>query len=133
MAKTTILIGAALIVLGVASFMTTGSPGHRHGTALIPAYAGLAFILLGALALGRPGWRKHVMHGVAVLALLGIAGTAGALAPAFRWIGGTAPAQPPAVIAKLLMLALCLLLLILCIRSFIVARILRRGSALEGP
>ena len=126
MPQITLLSGAVLIVLGVVSFYATGA---QHATALIPTWAGIAFGVLGVVAL-RPGARKHAMHGVAMLSLLGALGTARALVPAVRWIGGTEPARPAAVIAQSLMFGLCLLLLVLCIRSFIVARILRR---VDGP
>ena len=128
MPQITLLSGAALIVLGLISFFATGS---QHATALIPTWAGTALAALGAVAL-RPGLRKHAMHGVAMLSLLGALGTARALVPAVRWIGGAEPARPAAVIAQSLMFGLCLLLLVLCIRSFIVARVLRRDGG-AGP
>lgn len=115
----TIVIGSALTILGIAAFVLTGS---QFPTALIPLYFGTVFEILGGISLISPKLRKHMMHGVAMLALLGVLGTIGGVVAGVKWIGGNPPAQPAAVYSKVLMFALCLLLEVLCVNSFIVAR-----------
>ena len=72
MARLTITIGILLTLLGVAFYvgLTVAAGTHPSVTALIPAFAGLPILLLGVAAL-KESIRKHAMHGVSLLALLG--------------------------------------------------------------
>lgn len=118
MAKVTIIFGALLIILGVGGYVLTGA---QSITALIPALAGVVFTILGAVAL-KPPARKHAMHAAAALALLGFLGTLPGVIKLARWAGGTEPARPAAVISQSIMAGLCLIFLVICIRSFVQAR-----------
>jgi hypothetical protein len=109
-----LLIGIALIVLGVAGFVATGSTAK---TALIPTYFGIVLGLLGLLA-RRPARRKLAMHLALVIAVLGLAGS---LRGAIQWVSGTAE-RPAAALAQTIMAALLLVFLLLGIKSFIDAR-----------
>ena len=97
MTATTRLVGLVLAVLGIVSYVGTG---RTSVTALIPAFFGVAFLLLAYVARNEPA-RKHAMHVAMVLALIGIAGTAS------RLIGATDFARPAALaqIATVLVLA----------------------------
>ena len=112
MAKVTIALAVALIVLGVAGFVATGS---EHYTALIPAAFGVVFAVLGFVAL-NPAARKHAMHAAAALALLGFVFT---VKGAVTLVTSGASA---AAISKTIMSLLCLIFVGLCVRSFINAR-----------
>jgi len=90
------------------------------GTALLPAYTGIAIAVLAGLALAFDGARRHLMHVAAVVALLG------ALAPAAALVIRVAQMSPLALGVNLGMLALSATLLALMVRSFIAAR--RAGS-----
>jgi hypothetical protein len=114
----TIALGVILIGLGAIGFLATG---REHPTALIPAFAGIVFLILGVVA-RNPGARKHAMHAAAALALLGFFGTVPGLIKFFRMLGGTEVSRPAAVRAQAIMAVLCLLFVILCVRSFIAAR-----------
>jgi len=70
--KATIGVGIALIAIGAIGYFASGMASW---TALIPAIFGVAFLVLGVLALA-PGRRKLTMHVAAVLALLGAVGPA---------------------------------------------------------
>jgi hypothetical protein len=74
MARFTILIGLLLTLVGVGSYfyalLTVGDANGPSPTALIPAFAGVPILLLGCVAL-KESLRKHAMHIVALLALLG--------------------------------------------------------------
>ena len=118
MPATTILFGLLLIILGVGGYVATD---RESLTALIPAIAGVLFVLLGAV--GRiDHLRKHAMHAAAALALLGFFGTISGVIKLFSWMGGNEPDRKPAVVAQAIMAVLCLLFVILCVRSFIAAR-----------
>jgi peptidoglycan/LPS O-acetylase OafA/YrhL len=119
MAKTTIIFAILLMLLGVLGFVLTGS---QHPTALIPTYFGIVFAILGFLVMIKPTTKKHVMHAAAALALLGFLGTIPGLIGLIRWATGTPPAVPAAVISKSIMAILCVIFVLLCVRSFISAR-----------
>jgi len=111
MPKTTLIFAVLLAALGLGAFGISGSR-----TALMPAWLGLGLGLCAGLALAFDGARKHLMHVAAVLALLG------ALAPAAALVIRAAAMSPLALTVNLAMLALCVALLILMVRSFIAAR-----------
>ena len=67
MVPITLGFGVLLIALGMGFFFGTGS---EHVTALIPAFLGLVFLILGLLS-RREKLRVHTMHAAAALALLG--------------------------------------------------------------
>src|SRR5581483_1239793 len=66
-----ILTGALLIGLGAWGYLGAEAE-HRSVTALIPAFFGLALVLLGLLAF-KEHLRKHVMHLAAMIGLIGLA------------------------------------------------------------
>jgi hypothetical protein len=118
MFNVSIWTGIILTVLGVGSYLMTGAASP---TALIPAAFGTLFIILGFIA-RKDTLRKHAMHGAAVLSLLGIAGTAGGVLSTLTLLGGGTVERPEAAIAKAAMAVICIVFLILAIRSFINAR-----------
>ena len=123
MAKLTIVFGILLILVGVAGFVSTGS---AHPTALIPAGAGLLFILFGAMANSEnPKKRMLWMHISVTIALLLFLGTIPADIDVIRLSRGTEFPHPIAVVEKAAMSLLCMLYVAFCIRSFIAARRLR--------
>ena len=118
MPRITLIFGLVLIGLGVGLYMGTG---RESVTALIPAFFGIAFVLCGLW--GRSDkWRKHAMHVAAVLSLAGMGGTARGLIGGIKHLTGTAAERPAAVLGQSTMFLLCLVFLVLCIRSFIQAR-----------
>lgn len=120
MHKLTIALGVLLLLIAIAGFVATGS---SHPTALIPGAAGLLFCLFGALA-NSPETRKRMlwMHIAVTLALLLFLGTIKADIDVFRLAHGATFEHPIAILEKAAMSLLCLLFVLLCIRSFIVAR-----------
>jgi hypothetical protein len=123
LAKLTIVFGILLILVGVAGFVSTGS---AHPTALIPAAAGLLFILFGAMANSEnPKKRMLWMHISVTIALLLFLGTIPADIDVIRLSRGTEFPHPIAVVEKAGMSLLCMLYVAFCIRSFIAARRLR--------
>jgi hypothetical protein len=121
-ANITIVFGLLLIAQGVGFFI-----GTQASTALIPAYFGAAFLVLGVLA-QKENLRKHAMHAAAVLALIGFLVPVGRLVGKLIADGGINDRVAAAALA--LMAALCGVLEALCVRSFIQAR--RRRAAREA-
>ncbi len=117
MSKIALLIGALLIALGVGGYFAA-DPAARSLTAFIPAIAGVLLIVCGFIA-QNPKLRMHAMHGAATVGLLGFVVPLGRVV--MKAIAGTPP-QGLALFSQLMMALLCLLFVILCVRSFIAAR-----------
>ncbi len=91
-------------------------------TALIPAFVGFPILLLATLALQKD-WRKHMMHAVVTVALLGtLAGLGRGLMKVGSLAGAESYEAVRPVVFSLVLGVLCLVLLVACIRSFIAAR-----------
>ncbi len=121
MARLTIIVGSMLTLLGFGFYAALAVLEEKSPsvTALIPAFAGLPILLLGCVAL-KDSVRKHAMHGVAMLTLLGLLLPLGRLG---MQLAKGAAVKPTVLTSLLLMAALCGFLLVACIRSFIRARI----------
>ncbi len=120
MPKLTIALGVLLLLIAVLGFVYTGS---SHPTALIPGAVGLLFILFGALANSEnPKKRMLWMHIAVTVALLLFLGTIPADIDVIRLSHGAYFAHPVAVEEKAVTSLLCLLFVLLCVRSFIAAR-----------
>lgn len=118
MAKLTIIYGVSFILMGLYGYFGISSESI---TALIPAFFGIPMLILGWLGLNEK-YLKHTMHIAAVLNLLGFAGTVGGLIKFFKMLGGSETARPAAVTVQAIMAVLCLVFLILAVKSFIDAR-----------
>ena len=119
-----IVMGLLLCAVGGAGAAHAATHAKEIWTPLIPAYFGVLFIALGAGSLAKPALRKHLMHALAMLALLGTLATGGRLATAWGKMNDVARGS------HLAMTIICLATLVLCIRSFIAAR---RARMSEGP
>lgn len=124
MARITILFAAGLIILGIAGYIISGMASI---TALIPAAFGMVLLLLGLLAL-KEKLRMHAMHGAALLALIGILGTATGIWKTIQYLLGTDIPRPAAAIVQAIMCIALLDYLALCIISFIKARRARKAA-----
>jgi hypothetical protein len=117
MPKTTLMFAALLVALGVSAFAVSSSR-----TALLPAYVGVALGALAGLSLAFDRARKHLMHVAALVALLG------SLAPAAALLIRATQMSPLALGVNVSMLALCAMLLLMMVRSFVAARRTGRAS-----
>jgi hypothetical protein len=122
LAKVTLLFAVALIVLGLAGYLGTGS---QHSTALIPTWFGVALGIFGLLAISpNESRRKLFMH---VSVTIGLLGFLGATAEAIRgYVHARSLGLDPdqiALASKVTMAGLMLIYVILCVRSFITARL----------
>jgi uncharacterized membrane protein HdeD (DUF308 family) len=115
MPKITIATGVLLILAGVGGFAAYGSP-----TALIPAGFGVLLVACGAVAL-KDNLRKHAMHAAAMLGTVGFLAASPGLFKLPALAAGQA-ARPAAVVMQSIMAVICLVFVVLCVRSFIEAR-----------
>lgn len=110
--RTAIFSGAALILWSLITYFASES---RSFTAFIPAAFGVLMTLFGLIG-RKESARKHAMHGAAVVALLGLLGGFGmGLRKVFSEPGLAAYSQ-------IFLGVVSLILLIVCVRSFIAAR-----------
>lgn len=123
MPKLSIVLGLVLVALGAAAYFLAGS-GDRSVTALIPAFFGAPIVLLGLLAQAKPGAQKHSMHGVALLALLGLIGAGMQGVPKLGALltDRESLERPMATLTQNIMALVCLVLLLACVRAFVLAR-----------
>lgn len=126
MAPVAIGFGLLLIAVGVAGY-SLSEPERRSVTALIPAFLGLALLLLGVLA-RKENLRKHAMHLAAALGLIGFLGP-GIMVLRRLLAGGDLSSL--AAISQLLTAVACAVFMGLCVKSFLDARRARKTAA-EG-
>lgn len=125
MVSLSLALGATLSLLGLVGYAASGAESI---TALIPTFFGIPILVLGLLG-RREHLRKHMMHAVAALALIGFAGSARGLASLAALFGGDEIARPLAVIMQSIMAVLTLGFVVLAVKSFIDARRKRSMSA----
>ncbi|MBD3258975.1 hypothetical protein GF377_11120 [candidate division GN15 bacterium] len=126
MTKITIWFGVAFIVLGLIGYFATGMASV---TALIPAFFGIVFVCLGWIA-RYDRFRKHVMHGAAILAFLAVAGSFRGIPQAMSLMSGGHVERPAAAVSQAIMAVLALIYVVLAIKSFVDGR--REDAPLES-
>jgi hypothetical protein len=120
MARLTIFFGIILILLGVLTYMGTGS---KFPTSLIPAGFGVLLAIFGALARTLDMKKRGLyMHIAVTVGLLGFLGTAKSIVDYVRMKQGVQFKLPLAVDEKAAMATLLLVYVVLCVQSFIAAR-----------
>jgi uncharacterized membrane protein YeaQ/YmgE (transglycosylase-associated protein family) len=132
MSRAAILFGILLIILGLVGYFapdTLGTVGENgtSPTALIPAAIGAVLLICGLIVEFAPKTRKHIMH---LAALVGVLGAVGGVMPLQR---NQMDMSKSGTVAGLLMVILCALFVILCIRSFVLARIARSEGLPDEP
>ena len=121
MAKTTIFFAAILIILGVVFFVATGS---HAPTAFIPAFFGVILGVLGLLAKTENSKRRMLwMHIAVTVGLIGfIFPGIRAAGDIFKLLRNQIVLRPAAMWEELIMAVICLIFVLLSVRSFIAAR-----------
>ncbi len=117
MTSTSIACGLLLILIGLIGYINGWMTGHASITALIPAFFGIVLAALGFIARAKEGSRKLMMHIAVVIALIGFIVPFARLAPKLGELTFTA-----AVISQVAMSLVCLVFVILGIKSFADAR-----------
>ena len=130
MERFAILFGVLLCALGLLGYFSPtalGAAEKQSPTALIPAGVGVLLLICGMIASAVPTARKHAMHLAAAIALLGA-------------IGGFMPIrkngldlEKASVVSAVIMISLCTIFVLLCVRSFVRARAARSEGLPEEP
>ena len=117
MPATAIWFGRILVLIGIIGYAWGLYNGAASLTAMIPAAFGIVLMILGHIAVAKASLRKHLMHVAVIIGLIGF------LVPAGRLLSKISTLTPSAAFASQLAMALvCLVFVILCVRSFIAAR-----------
>jgi hypothetical protein len=126
LAKLTIVFGILLILISAGAFFIL----DHHPHTLIPGAFGLVLAVLGVLA-DSPDPRRRMlfMHFAVTIGLLGFLGTLPGLIGAIHVTTGGSVGRPDAAYLQTIMGVLCLIYVLLCIRSFIAARRLRNSNS----
>ena len=128
MAKLTIFFGFLLILVGAVAYVNVG----HHPHTLIPAAFGVVLAIFGALA-NNPDPKKRMlfMHIAVTVGLLGFLGTIPGIIATIRRAAGQVVASPvhDAAVVQTTMGIICLVFVLLCVRSFIAARRSRTSTA----
>lgn len=112
-----IVFGIVLILIGIVGYANGVMADKASVTALIPALFGIILAVLGFVARASEALRKHLMHASVLIALLGFILTAGRLISKLSDLTMSA-----AVLSQAAMAVVCLVFVILAIRSFAAAR-----------
>lgn len=122
MPSLSIIFGLLLNLIGLVGFFGTGG---THYTALIPCLLGILLIVSGLIA-KKEHLRRHAMHVAVLISLFGFIMTV----KAFQKLGfafeNMNDPKAAAIMAKSATALLCGLFFILCIRSFVKARLLKK-------
>lgn len=128
MPSTAITFGVLLILVGLGGFgyafaflLQPGEPVGKVMTALIPAVLGLLLVVTGAIAKSKESLRKHLMHAAVLIGIVGFVATVSSVAKLPSLFDGSA-ARPLAVVSQFVTTILCLVFVVLCVKSFIDAR-----------
>lgn len=117
-----IVCGTLLTLIGAVGYIYGVTSDKASVTALIPAFFGVVLFILGLLAQRKDSLRKHLMHVAIVVALLGF------IMPVGRLVSKMAElTMSAAVVSQIAMAVVCLIFVILAIRSFVAARKNREG------
>ena len=119
MAKVTVVFGVLLILLGAGAFAVLG----HHSHTLIPAAFGVLLSTFGTLANTEDSKKRMLfMHIAVTVGLLGFLGTIPGIIGVIQMAAGHATVRPDAAKVQALMGSLCLVFVLLCVRSCIAAR-----------
>ena len=117
MPATAIWFGRLLVLLGIIGYAYGIYGGNASLTAFIPAAFGIVLMILGHLAVAKESFRKHLMHAAVVVALIGF------IMPAGRLVSKLADLTlSAAVVSQAAMAIVCLVFVILAVKSFAAAR-----------
>jgi hypothetical protein len=117
MPSTAIWCGRILVLIGILGYAWGYFNPPLSYTSLIPAGFGVALMLFGHLSLMQESMRKHLMHVAVIIGLLGFLAALGGL---FR--KGIPAGISAGIVSEIAMAAVCLVFVVLCVRSFIAVR-----------
>lgn len=129
MPKITLAYAVILIIIGLIGYLASGMASI---TALIPAFFGVVFVVLGIMAMFE-NMRKNAMHVASVISFIGLLFTIGGVFDVASMLSGTTIERPGAAVAKAFMAIFSLIYFAICMWSFISARLLKKDDKPEKP
>ena len=117
MPNTSVWFGRLLIILGLIGYGYGIYNGNASPTALIPAVFGVILMILGHLAQSKENLRQHLMHGAVIVGLLGFILPLGRI---FSNISNFSLTFASTMLIS--MSVICLVFVVLCVKSFIDTR-----------
>lgn len=123
MPSTSIACGTLLVLIGILGYINGVMTERASFTALIPAIFGGLLVILGVLARTKENLRKHLMHAAVIIALIGFIAVAAQLVRKIDSLTYSA-----ATVSQVSMALVCLLFVILAVKSFADAR--RRNESI---
>lgn len=123
MPKITVVYSIVMIIIGLLAYFVWG--GQQSWTALIPSIIGGIFFVLGMLGYIEK-LRKHMMHVASAVALLIILGTGRSALKFLQILQGEEVERALAVKVQFASLVLTVIFFLLCVWSFVQARILKK-------
>lgn len=129
MPKITIYYAVTLILLGIIAYLSSGMASI---TALIPAFFGVVFLVLGVMAMFE-NMRQNAMHVASILAFIALLFTVGGLFDIASMLSGEEIERPGAAVGKSFMAIFSLIYFVICLWSFIRARLLKKNDKQEKP
>ncbi len=108
----TIVFGIGLLLLGIGSYVGTGTSSL---TALIPAFFGLAILILGVISRPEKGTKNTALFGAVFLSILALFGSIRGVIDLFRLLSGGEVARPTATVVQAVMAALCVVFIVLAV------------------
>jgi predicted Na+-dependent transporter len=124
MPKITVFYSVVMIIIGALAFFVWGD--QQSWTALIPAFIGGIFLVFGLLS-HIEKLRKHMMHLASVVSLLIIFGTGRSALKFLQILRGEEVERALAVKVQFASLSLTLIFFLLCVWSFVQARLLKKA------
>ena len=117
MPSTAIFSGGLLILVGIIGYVFSIIDGNTSITALIPAAFGILLVIFGVIAKSKENLRMHIMHAAVLVGLIGF------IIPAYRIASKMSEIKVSlAILSQAAMALICLVFVILCVKSFIDAR-----------
>lgn len=113
--RTTVVVGAILVVVGVLGYLLSDS---RSPTAFIPSVLGVVLVVCGIVGASKP---KIGIHAALVVALVGVLGTIPNVLGLGDLVSGDSD-RPLAVVSGTITFVLLVVYLVIGIRSFVAAR-----------
>ncbi len=125
--KNTMLLGALLTILGTGTFAMIRFAPDKW-TALIPAFFGVMFLLIGVVAQKQSAWHRPLILLAVGLALFAFLGASGGLVKTAALLAGEDVERPAAALEQAISAVLCAGFLATFLKSLIAERRTKVGE-----
>lgn len=131
-AKNTVLLGVLLTILGLGTFALLRLDTSKW-TALLPAFFGILFLLLGAIAHKPAVPLRLPLYAALTLALIAALGTSGGLLKITSLLAGNPIERPVAAVEQAVTSLLCVGFLAIVFKSLFDTRRTKMSEGAQAP